>query len=95
MFKCKNKFWTENIIDLFCDFKLIPLKNMTLEQKMNSITRLILFITILILLFDGKKSLIFLTLSLLIIIIYYNITKNKMEKHKENFTYTYYLYYNR
>lgn len=88
MLKCKNVFWLENLTDLFCDFRIIPFKNMNLESQMNSLTRLVFFIFILLLFFlDLKNSLIFLILSLLIIIIFYYIKKRKMEQYKEMFTY--------
>ena len=75
MLRCNNKIWIENIMNLFCDFKLLPLSNMTLEAKINSLTRLIIFISILFLLvFDIKYSLFFLLTSLLIIIIFYYLT---------------------
>ena len=87
--KCKNKIWIENISDLFCDYKLLPLGCQTLECTINAITRFIFFIFILILIaFDLKKSLIFLSLSLLFIIIIYYILKNKKMNNYENFTYT-------
>ena len=93
MLRCNNKIWIENIMNLFCDFKLLPLSNMTLEAKINSLTRLIIFISILFLLvFDIKYSLFFLLTSLLIIIIFYYIIKdknmsNKMKNIKESYTY--------
>jgi hypothetical protein len=84
--KCRNKIWIENICDLFCDFKILPIGCQTLEMQMNAITRFVLLVFIIILLlFDLKKSLIFLSISLLLIIIIYYILKNKME-HYENFT---------
>jgi hypothetical protein len=87
--KCKNKIWIENISDLFCDYKIIPLGCQTLEAKMNAVTRFIFFIFLLLLIaFDLKKSLIFLSFSLLFIIIIYYILKNKKMNQYENFTYT-------
>jgi hypothetical protein len=93
MFKCNNKIWIENFGDLFCDFKLLPIGTMSLEAKLNSITRLVFFVFILFLLiFDIKTSLFFLLISLLIIIIFYYIIKdkkmnNKMKNSKENYKY--------
>ena len=93
MNKCSNKIWIENIGDLFCEFKILPIGNMNLEAKINSITRLVIFLFILFLLiFDIKWSLFFLLISLLIIIIFYYIIKdkkmnpNKMNS-KENYRY--------
>lgn len=88
IFKCKNKIWIENICDLFCDFKILPIGCQSLEMQMNSITRFVIFIFILLLIiFDLKKSLIFLSISLLFIIIIYYILKNKKMNTSENFTY--------
>ena len=84
MLKCKNVFWFENLAEIFCDFRIIPYKNMNLELQLNALTRLVFFIFILLLLFiDLKNSLLFLTSSLIIIIIFYYIKKNSL---KEMFT---------
>jgi hypothetical protein len=90
MLKCKNTFWIENMTDLFCDFRLIPFKNMDLESQMNALTRLVFFIFVILLLFtDVKNSLIFLIITLTIIIIFYYIKKkDKMDKYQEMFTTT-------
>lgn len=83
MLKCNNVFWVENFTDLFCDFRIIPFKNMNLESQMNAMTRLIFFIFIILLLFlDLKSCLIFLCLSILVIILFYYIKKKKTQ---ENF----------
>lgn len=84
MIKCKNKIWIENFSDLFCSTKILPIGCETLENKLNSITRFVILIFILLLLIDLKISLIFLIVSLTIIIIYYYISKNK-KMSKENF----------
>jgi len=87
MLQCKNDFWIENVTDIFCDFRIIPFKNMNLESQMNALSRLVIFIFIILLLFiDLKNSLIFLFTSLLIIIIFYYIKRKEMEKYKEMFT---------
>ena len=88
MLKCKNIFWVENLTDLFCDFRLIPFKNMDLESQMNSLTRLVFFIFVILLLFiDVKNSIVFLIITLTIIIIFYYIKKkNKMDNYKEMFS---------
>ncbi len=81
MLKCKNVFWVENISDLFCDFRLVPLKNMNLESQMNALTRLVFFIFVLLLLFlDIKNSLIFLVIGIIMIITFYYI---KRKSYKE------------
>lgn len=90
MYKCKNKIWIENIKELFCDSKILPIGCLSLECKINSITRFVFILFILILvIFDIKKSLIFLSISLILIIIYYYIFKNKKNNidSKENYMY--------
>ena len=90
--RCKNKFWINNMTDLFCDFSIVPLSHMSLESKCNALTRFTFIIFILLLLIlDLKKALIIFVVCLLIIIFFYLI-KNKINnkdnnKMKENFTY--------
>lgn len=85
--RCQNKFWLENITELFCNFNLVPFKSMTSEEQMNSITRLVFIIFIILILFNFKQSLPFLVLSLFFIItIYYIQKKNLEEIKKEGFT---------
>lgn len=86
MRRCKEKIWVENIRDLFLDFTLIPMQGMSLENKINSSTRLVFFIFIvLLLLVDFSFSLIFLLSSLLFIIIIYYIQRKKMQASRENY----------
>ena len=56
MYKCQNKTWIENIMELFNDNKIIPLGYLSFESKINSLTRLILLCFIIVLIiFDVKK----------------------------------------
>ena len=89
MFKCQNKTWIENIMELFNDNKIIPLGYLSFESKINSLTRLILLCFIIVLIiFDVKKSLIFLSISLSVIILFYYIFKNKKNiDSKESYMY--------
>ena len=83
---CQGKFWLENLLELVCKFQLIPFKNMTLEEQMNAITRLVLLVFIILILFRVKFSIVFLLLSLLFIIIIYYIQSKTMETLKtENY----------
>jgi len=88
MLKCqKNKLWVENISILFCSQNLIPMTGMTLAEQMNSLSRLVIFIFMILLVTGFQCSVVFLLLSLLFIIILYYIQKNGMEGvEKENFT---------
>lgn len=88
MIKCrKNKLWLENISNLVCSFNLIPLDGMTLAEQMNALTRMVIIIFFVMLLFNFSFSVLFLLLSLLFIIILYYIQKNNMERfHAEYYT---------
>lgn len=93
--QCKNKFWFENINELFYNIQIIPLKNTILEHKLNALTRLIIIIFLFILIFGKvKESFIFLILSLLFIIILYYIQKNSMNSNEtENYQHGLYKKY--
>ena len=83
---CKNKFWLENIVDLFCSYQVIPKLDTSLEIQCNTLTRLFILIFVFLLIFgDFKSSLTFLILSLLFIIILYYIQRKSMNNQKENF----------
>ena len=88
MLKCqKNKLWLENIPNLFCSYTLIPLDGMSLAEQMNSLTRLVITIFMILLTIGFRFSVLFLLLSLLFIIILYYIQKNTMERFgAENYT---------
>ena len=83
--KCKNKFWFENIYELFCSTRIIPSFNMSIECQYNAITRIVIIIFLFMLIFrNSKESIIFLILSLLFIIIVYYIQKKTMNQ-KESY----------
>ena len=75
---CNNKFWIESFTNLFCSFNLAPIPGESLEEQLNSLTRLVLVIFLVLLLLDYKYDLIFLFLSLLIIIILYYLQRKHM-----------------
>lgn len=81
LLKCrKNKFWIENITNLFCEFTLIPLDGMNLTEQMNALSRLVIIIFLVLFLLGVHFSILFLLLSLLFIIILYYIQRNNMER---------------
>jgi len=88
MLKCeKNKLWVENIQNLFCSYTIIPMTEMTLAEQMNSLSRLVIFIFMILLTIGFQSSVLFLAISLLFIIILYYIQKNRMERFvAENYT---------
>jgi len=85
-----DTFWIENFGSLFSSVQIIPLSNMSTEEQLNSISRLIFIIYVIMLLFEFKYSIEFIIISLLFIIIIYYIQRSAMKKRTENFTIEYY-----
>lgn len=79
-----EKFWLEDPKYLFSILKIIPKDNMSLESQMNSLTRLIVCVFLILYLLGYKQSFLFLLLSLFFIIILYYLQKAKMTT-RENF----------
>ena len=79
-----TKFWTDDFTRLFCSSKLVPIETDTLEEQMNSVTRLVLLFFMLLFAINWKYDLIFLFLCLIFIIILYYIKKG-MTQNKENY----------
>lgn len=80
-------FWTNNINELF-KFALIPTVDMTIDEKLNAIMRMILFIGILsTLIFNDSKYILFVIIVLIISIFVYNYqeaTIKRAEKFLDN-----------
>lgn len=87
--KCKNKFWIENLQDIFCSTDIVPLEGMNITDQMNALSRLVIIVSIILFLVGFKHSILFLLLSLLFIIILYYIQKYNMEHYREGFKQTY------
>jgi hypothetical protein len=79
-----EKFWLEDPKYLFNALKVIPKDNMSLERQMNSLSRLVICVFLVLYLLGYKQSLLFLLLSLFFIIILYYLQKSKMAT-RENF----------
>lgn len=88
MLQCKNKFWLENLPDLFCSMSVIPMTGMSNEAQMNAFTRLLFAVFMILLILGFKYSGVFLVFSLIFVIIIYYVTTKKMEyfQTKEQFT---------
>lgn len=84
--------WIDNTDALFAEYSFIPHSKMKLGCRINCITRLLLCIAILLILFKIFNTelviIYFLTALLIIIVIYYK-EKEKMERYTENFEITY------
>ena len=77
-----DKLWIENICELWKTDSIIPKNNTSIETQLNSLTRLVIIVFIILYLINFKNSFLFILISLLLIIILYYIQKNNM---KENF----------
>lgn len=89
MLKCsKNKLWIENPINLICSGSIIPLEGMSYSEQMNSISRLVILIFVVMIILKIKDSIFYLILSLLFIIILYYYQRNNMLRQKDNFEYS-------
>ncbi|MNK61472.1 hypothetical protein D3C87_806320 [compost metagenome] len=77
----KEKYWFEQPIDLFVSFNIIPNSDMTKEERINSITRLILILTIVVFIItrDITRTLIFLILAMIMIWVIANVERRKNE----------------
>lgn len=68
--------WVDDFKSLFCDWRLIPRAEMTLGQKTNAATRLILVSTIIIAIFSSTFAIIFFIISMFLLISCYFMFKN-------------------
>lgn len=89
----QQKFWTDDLTVLFKNNKgidFVPCTEMSLEEKMNTMTRLGVVIFLFILPFNPKFGFLFISLFLTAIIILYYYQKNKaspkQKMTKENYT---------
>ena len=89
MVLCENKFWCKSLNDLFCDWRLIPSRKMTLDSQINCLLRLLFILFIICLIFNINNTIFFLIFIIIIIIILYMIKESKMIQQTENFAYTY------
>jgi len=80
-----KKFWLENLGALFSSIQVVPYGNVSLAEQLNSITRLVLIIGIIMWLFNFQYGLHFLIISLVFIIIIYYIQRNTMQRCQENY----------
>lgn len=68
---CSDRFWLESPECLLRDLNFVPNVDMTLEQRMNTITRLVIVIFIILLVVKAKYAVKFLLVSLVLIIVLY------------------------
>lgn len=71
----KERFWLEEPISLFYSANLIPQCTMTVAERLNALTRLILVITLILYLFCLGQWWLFLILGILLVIVLYYLSK--------------------
>ena len=80
----ENKtFWLNNPLILFKNFDIIPKSNMSLNNRLNAITRLLIFITVILYFLGYDEYFTILGVGLLLILFAFHFYTNKQ---KENFT---------
>jgi hypothetical protein len=79
---CENKFWVENPPDLVCSYNIIPMKNMDLEEQMNSLTRLaiLLFVPTVAITNIRFAAILLVVIIICIIFFYFIKRKNSIKK---------------
>jgi len=81
---CNKRIWLQSPGCLFTDFRIIPTGGMTLAEKVNTITRLIIIIFIIMLIVRFKYAIHFLIIALVILIIAYYSRKRADKNHKHH-----------
>ena len=79
-------FWLTNPIRLFDDINVIPSENQPYADRLNTLTRMILLIFIVLYIFKIKGSSQFLIFGIVLIIILYYSQRDQMQKNRESFT---------
>lgn len=77
---CRRTFWVEAPLCLLTDFSLIPRADMTLEEKMNTITRIVLVVWILLLIFGHRRANLFLIIALVVIVLLYYARRRRLQQ---------------
>ncbi len=78
MYQCDRRFWLEHPANLLCDYTVLPLENMSPGTKLNTLTRLVVFLALLLHVTDSKYTLWFLALSLVCILCLYYYQRTAM-----------------
>lgn len=75
----RDKLWTEDIGQLFSSLDIVPTNDMSIETKMNTLTRLAVIMSIVMALSDPSLGLAIFFISLIIIITVYSANKEGYE----------------
>jgi hypothetical protein len=76
---CAEKFWLENLGDIF-SFQIVPIDTMSLAEQLNAITRLIIIIFIILFLLEFRYNAQFFLISILLIIFVFYIQKKTIQQ---------------
>ena len=74
-----DKLWTEDLGQLFSSTSIVPTSDMTLEAKMNALTRLVLVSSLVMALFDLTLGVVMLFVSIVVIVAVYSAKKEGYE----------------
>jgi len=80
---CRRTFWVEAPLCLLSDFRLVPNEHMTLEEKMNTITRIVLVVWVLLLIFGYRRANLFFLIALIVIVLLYYARKRRQEEQEK------------
>lgn len=80
--KGRTQFWIQDPQGLISDWKFIPNRHMSLEEKMNAITRLVIIIFIIMLILKYKHALPFLIVTLVLIVFLYYAQRRRIDRMK-------------
>ena len=71
----KNRIWVFDLCTLLTNYwRIVPTENMSKNEKANTLTRLVLFIFLLMVIFKYPRALEFLLLAIIIILILYFVS---------------------
>ena len=76
-----KKFWINNLKELFTIPEIIPNKKHCIEKQLNSVTRMVLLIFIILIIFDIKISILFLAPCFLVCMVFSDFCQNKKVVH--------------
>jgi len=79
-------FWVKDFSQLYYNSTIIPSSNQSRDQNLNSFTRLLILVTLILLLTGSKISFLVLFVGIIIILLLYFLFKEKSEAVVEHYT---------
>ena len=70
-------FWIEDFSKLFCSLSPVPYGNLNSGERLNAITRLVIYVTVLLVACKYKSAVLFLAAGLVFVVILYFLNKSK------------------